>query len=319
MKQAAQDAPVARNLVQVAAAVILLPDGQFLLARRPQNKPYPGYWEFPGGKIEPGETSQQALRRELLEELGIDAEEIHPWITRIYHYTHASVELHFHQVRRWSGELHGRENQQLAWQSVQNVKVAPLLPANSPVLRALALPATYAISNAHELGRREFLRRLEPALQAGLRMIQVREKNLPHSELKQFAAQVIALAHRHQALVLLNGDIELAQELGADGVHLISVQLTKLDQRPPLPWCGASCHNREELQRAEKLGADFALLGPVLPTPGHTGAIGWQEFGRQVNGCSLPVYALGGMRTSHLHTAWQHGAHGVAMLRGAWL
>lgn len=309
-----------RQLVKVAAAVILRPDGQFLLAQRPAGKPYSGYWEFPGGKMEAQESSEQALERELKEELGIHIEEIYPWITRIYHYRHASVELHFHRVVRWTGPLHGRESQQLAWQSVKAVRVAPLLPANGAVLRALALPEHYAISNVAELGREKFMRRLEQFLQGGLRMVQVREKNMPHAELKELAAEVIALAHRHQALVLLNSEFPLAQELAADGVHLTSARLMRLDQRPLLPWCGASCHNREELQRAAEMGVDFVVLGPVLPTPGHKSppAMGWDEFGKLVAGFSLPVYALGGMRSPHLRTAWQHGAHGIAMLRGAW-
>lgn len=306
--------------VKVAAAVILRTDGQFLLTQRPADKPYPGYWEFPGGKMEAEESSEQALKRELNEELGIHIEENYPWITRVYHYTHASVELHFHRVTRWTGQLHSRESQQLAWQSVNTVKVSPLLPANQAVLRALALPDHYAISNVDELGREQFMRRLEQSLQGGLRMVQLREKNLPRAELKELAQEVIALAHRHQARVLLNSEISLAQELAADGVHLTSAQLMRLDRRPPLPWCGASCHNREELQRAAEMEIDFAVLGPVLPTPNHQHrpAMGWEEFGKLISGFSLPVYALGGMRRPHLRTAWQHGAHGLAMLHGAW-
>ena len=306
--------------VKVAAAVILRPDGQFLLTQRPAGKPYPGYWEFPGGKMEAEESSEQALKRELNEELGIHIEENYPWITRVYPYTHASVELHFHRVMRWTGQLHSRESQQLAWQSVNTVKVSPLLPANKAVLRALALPEHYAISNVDELGREQFMRRLEQSLQGGLRMVQLREKNLPRAELKELAQEVIALAHRHQARALLNSEFSLAQELAADGVHLTSAQLMRLDRRPPLPWCGASCHNREELQRAAEMGIDFAVLGPVLPTTSHQNrpAMGWEEFGKLISGFSLPVYALGGMRWTHLRTAWQHGAHGLAMLHGAW-
>ena len=309
------------NPLKVAAAVILKPDGRFLLAQRPAGKPYAGYWEFPGGKVQAHETSEQALRRELQEELGIHAEQIYPWLTQIYRYPHATVRLCFHRVVRWSGAPHGRENQRLAWQSVERIDVTPLLPANGPILRALSLPPVYAISNVAELGMENFMQRLEQALQNGLRLVQVREKHMPRDELEDFAAAIIAAARRYQAKVLVNGDIRLAQQLGSDGVHLMSQQLMTLERRPQIEWCGASCHDREQLQRAAALGVDFAVLAPVLPTLSHPGApgMGWGAFARLVEGYSLPVYALGGMREQHLSTAWVHGAHGIAMMRGAWL
>ncbi|MGH8752440.1 MAG: Nudix family hydrolase [Burkholderiales bacterium] len=309
------------NPLKVAAAVILKPDGRFLLAQRPAGKPYAGYWEFPGGKVKAHETSEQALRRELQEELGISAEQIHPWLTQVYRYPHATVRLCFHRVMRWSGEPHSRENQQLSWQSAERVDVAPLLPANGPVLRALSLPPVYAISNVAELGRENFMQRLEQALQNGLRLIQVREKYMPRGELEDFSAAVITTAHRYQAKVLVNSDIRLVHKLGADGVHLTSQQFMVLKRRPQIEWCGASCHDREQLQRAAALGVDFAVLAPVLPTLSHPGApgMGWGAFAQLVEGYSLPVYALGGMREQHLSTAWAHGAHGIAMMRGAWL
>lgn len=308
------------NPLNVAAAVILKPDGRFLLAQRPSGKPYAGYWEFPGGKVQAHETSEQALCRELQEELGIRAEQIYPWLTQIYRYPHATVRLCFHRVMRWSGEPHGRENQLLSWQSAERVEVAPLLPANGPVVRALSLPTVYAISNAAELGRENFMQRLEQALQNGLRLIQVREKHMPRGEFEDFSAAVITAARRYQAKVLVNSDIRLVHKLGADGVHLTSKQLMALERRPQVEWCGASCHDRKQLQKAAALGVDFTALAPVLPTLSHPGApgMGWGAFAQLVEGYSLPVYALGGMREQHLSTAWAHGAHGIAMMRGAW-
>ena len=306
--------------IAVAAAVILNDRGEFLLAQRPLGKPYPGYWEFPGGKIEPGETAARALARELEEELGIRTTAIHPWITRDYDYTHASVRLHFHRVPAWDGELHGRERQALAWQSVDHITVAPLLPANAPVLRALALPSVYGITRAGELGRAAFLMRLEQALRNGLRLVQVREKNFTESELRTFAAEIVMLAHRHGARVLINGAPELALEVGADGVHLSAAQLMAAPQRPGMAWCGASCHAPVELAHAAALGMDYAVLGPLLPTPTHPDAspLGWERFARYVRDYPLPVYAIGGLRIRDLEAAWQHGAHGIALLRDAW-
>jgi 8-oxo-dGTP diphosphatase len=306
--------------VEVAAAVITRPDGCFLLGQRPAGKVYAGYWEFPGGKIEAGEAPLPALARELHEELGIDVETAYPWLTRDYDYAHAAVRLRFFRVVKWSGTLHGRESQRFVWQSPDAISVDPLLPANAPILRALRLPPVYAISHAAELGRVEFLRRLEQALARGLGLVQVREKGLGERDLRDFAARVIERARAHGARVLVNGSPQLARELGADGVHLTAAALMEIRQRPDLGLVGASCHDAGELARARAVGADFAVLGPVAPTPTHPGAagLGWARFGALLEDCALPVYALGGMKPTDLETAWRHGAHGISMMRGAW-
>ena len=315
------------GIVDVAAAVIFHVDGSFLLAQRPAGKIYEGYWEFPGGKIEANETPLHALHRELGEELGITPVTAYPWLARIFTYPHATVRLHFFRVTEWQGELHGHEGQQFAWQppalslkAKQQISVSPVLPANAPILRALELPYLYAISNAAELGVEEFIRRLERALQNGLRLLQVREKDLPRDEIRALSLRVLELAHTHGARVLISGDAELARETGADGVHLSSVQLAACNVRPDVPWCGASCHDVGELRRAEALGCDFALLSPVLPTPSHPGAphLGWENFATIAAGSSIPVYALGGLAHDDMQAAWQHGAHGISLLRQAW-
>lgn len=296
------------------------PDGSFLLAQRPEGKPYAGYWEFPGGKVEPGETPRHALVRELREELGITVVTAYPWLTRVFVYPHATVRLNFFRVTAWSGKLYPHEGQVFSWQRVPDISVAPVLPANAPILRALELPLLYAISNAVELGEEEFMQRLEVALGNGLRLVQVREKRLAREGLRKLAVRVVALAHEYGARVLLNGDVALAQEVGADGVQLTGAQLAGLRERPAVEWCAASCHSAAELRRAEELGCDFALLSPVLATQSHPGVphLGWENFAQIVAGASIPVYALGGLRLEDAETAWRHGAHGVALLRQAW-
>ncbi len=308
------------KVVEVSAAVLQKSDGTFLLAQRPNDKIWAGYWEFPGGKIEACETAHAALVRELGEELGIVVQTAYPWLTRVFAYPHATVRLNFFRVTAWSGELYPHEGQQFSWQLPTQVAVTPILPANAPILRALQLPDQYAISNVAELGTEAFLASLQDKLNAGLRLIQLREKNLAKDELCCLAQQVIAMAHAHSAKVLINADVRLAQELGADGVQLSAKQLAELQQRPNLDWCGASCHNAAELRRAELLGCDFALLSPVLATQSHPGAahLGWEVFRTLVASSAIPVYALGGLQLDDLHTAWQHGAHGIALLRQAW-
>jgi 8-oxo-dGTP diphosphatase len=306
--------------IEVAAAVLLRADGSFLLAQRPAGKTYAGYWEFPGGKIEAHESAHQALCRELQEELGITVTHAHSWLTRVFTYPHATVKLHFFRVFDSPGEPHGLEGQQLSWQNFPHLSVTPVLPANAPILRALSLPPLYAISNAAELGNEEFLRRLETALQNGLRLLQVREPHLSAQDMLSFTQQTIQLSHRYGACVMVNGDVALAQQAGADGVHFTGKQLQDCSARPDFEWCSASCHNREELQRAGELGFDFALLSPVLPTLSHPGAVhlGWDKFLEMVADTTLPVYALGGLKPDDLTIARQHGAHGIALLRQAW-
>ncbi len=311
---------IMRKRVEVAAAVMLQPDGEFLLAQRPEGKVYAGYWEFPGGKVEAGECAADALVRELHEELGVDVVCAYPWITRDYEYEHAAVRLRFFRVMQWRGELHGKEQQRFAWQRVGALTVEPVLPANGPILASLALPPVYAISNAAELGVPAFLARLERVLSAGVRLVQLRDKTLPPADRVALAHEIVRLARSHGAKVLVNEDEALAASVGAQGVHWTAAQLMRMRRRPALELAAASCHNAAELTRAAELGLDFVVLGPVLPTPTHPGApaLGWERLSALVADYPLPVYALGGMRRSDVRSAWRAGAHGIAMMRDVW-
>ncbi len=309
-----------KKIVEVAVAVVQKSDGSFLLAQRPAGKDYAGYWEFPGGKVESGETARDALVRELREEIGIEAETVYPWLTQVFTYPHATVRLNFFRVNKWKGEPYPHEGQQFAWQVGGNISVSPVLPANTNVLRALRLPHLYAISNATELGTEVFLQRLQLALNNGLRLIQIREKGWAREDLRELALRAVKMAHAAGARVLLNEDVALAHEVGADGVQLTGAQLAACKVRPDIELCGASCHNLEELQHAAALELDFALLSPVLPTKSHPGAahLGWDAFANMAMTSAVPIYALGGLQQEDMEISWQHGAHGIALLRQAW-
>ena len=308
------------SIVRVAAAVIVRGDGCVLLAQRPAGKPYEGYWEFPGGKLEPGETSAHALARELFEELGIVVTRAAPWLLQEFVYPHAHVRLHFFRVFSWTGEVHGRDGQAFAWQRPGAFDVAPLLPANTRVLAALLLPPYYGISCATQIGELDFLARAGAAFERGLKLVQLREKGWPRERLAAFAPALRELAHRHGARVLLNGDADDARRLGLDGVHWTSARLMQARDRPSDLLVGASCHDAAELSQAGGIGCDFAVLGPVNATASHPQAapLGWPRFAELVEGTRLPVYALGGLGAADLDAAVDHGAHGVAMLRAAW-
>jgi len=298
-------------VIEVAAAVIERPDGSFLLAQRPPGKVYAGYWEFPGGKVEPGEAAARALARELHEELGIDVELSHPWITREYVYPHGHVRLNFFRVRRWRGEPHPREDQAIAWQSRNGAMLEPMLPANAPVLASLALPYEYAITDAGRIGIVPMLQALERRLEQGLRLVQVREPRLDERARELFTSQVIGLAHRYGCRVMVK-----TAHPDADGVHCTAAELMRLGARPA-GLAAASCHTREELDRAMALGFDFAVLGPVLEK-GDAQPLGWHGFAALVRGTRIPVYAVGGLKPADLEHAWRAGAHGIAMIRGSW-
>lgn len=306
-------------VIDVAAAAVLNAAGECLLARRPQGVPYAGFWEFPGGKFEPDEDARACLARELREELGIEIETAYPWLVRRFAYPEKTVLLHFFRVFAWRGAPHPHEGQMLAWQSPDAVTVAPLLPANAPILRALALPPIYAITPSTIDDRERFLARCDAAFARGVRLLQWRV-HAPDAQDDALAAEVVRRAHAAGARVLINSDIALAQRIGADGVQLPARMLADLRARPPLPLCAASCHDAVELAHAQRLECDFALLSPVLPTPTHPEAagIGWAAFAALAHSSPLPIYALGGMRADMLPTAMQHGAHGIASLSDMW-
>jgi 8-oxo-dGTP diphosphatase len=307
-------------VLDIAVAVLLRSDGRVLLADRPAGKVWSGYWEFPGGKVDPGESVAEALGRELHEELGIAPVTVRPWLTREFDYPDRRVRLRCMRVTAWRGNPRGREGQRLAWVDPAAPAVAPLLPANDVIMNALCLPPVYAITAAAREGEAGFMPRLEHALGRGTRLIQVREPGFDQDRLAGFARAVVERARKYHARVLINSDLALARAVGADGVHLPSAQLMQLEVAPDCALWGASCHDAAELGRAAALGADFAVLSPVLPTPTHPDAdvISWEGFAALALDCPIPVYALGGMRPELLDTAMQHGAHGIALLSGAW-
>jgi 8-oxo-dGTP diphosphatase len=303
-------------LLEVAAAVIERADGAFLLAQRPAGKVYAGWWEFPGGKVHDGESAAGAVARELHEELGMEVRRAYPWITRVHAYEHATVRLNFFRVTEWRGEPHPREEQAIRWQRPGEPMAEPMLPANAPVLAALALPLEYAITDARRYGAEDMLRRIARGFANGLRLLRVREPGMGPDEYAAFAARVHALAEAAGARLTVKSDFTLAPGAGA---HYTAGELAALAARPQR-LAGASVHARAELERAMELGLDFAVLGPVKATPTHPGAspLGWDGFARIARGATLPVYAIGGLARTDLHEARRAGAHGLAMIRGSW-
>lgn len=308
------------KITNVAAAVIERTDGSFLLGQRAADTFYAGYWEFPGGKIEPGETPHRALVRELQEELGIEVLRADPWLRQEHVYEHAHVRLHFFRVRAWRGELRDHVHSALAWQTPGAPTVSPMLPANAPVLAALALPDFYAITHAGEIGIDAQLAALDRALENGLKLVQLREPTLDENQRIVFVRAAVKHCHAAGARVLVNSDAALALAAGADGVHLTATQLAACVARPGFPLVAASCHSTAELAHAAQLGCDFAVFGPVRETATHAerAGLGWSGFAAQIGVPPAPTFALGGLSPDDLDAARAAGAHGIAAIRGAW-
>jgi 8-oxo-dGTP diphosphatase len=306
--------------LHVAVGLIRNAAGELLIARRPEHLHQGGLWEFPGGKVEPGETVREALRRELKEELAITVEDASPWL-KIHHvYPERQVLLDVWQVHAFSGTPFGVEDQPIRWVAAGELPRYEFPPANRPIVTAARLPDRYAIVD-DEIGDVEALfRKLQQLVERGFRLIQLRAKQLDEGAYRELADRASTYFRPQAIAVLLNAEPELTLRTGTAGVHLTSARLMALNERPLSAdlWVAASCHNREELRQAERIGVDFVVLSPVLATPSHPEArpLGWSYFGRLVEETNLPVFALGGMKLVDLVEAKRHGAQGIAAIRG---
>jgi 8-oxo-dGTP diphosphatase len=307
--------------VHVVAAVLRDVRGRVLLARRTAGRDLAGAWEFPGGKVEPGETALQALDRELDEELGIRVRAAAPLISVPQAYPGKRIVLDVYDVSAFEGTPRGREKQALAWSPLEKLASYPMPPADRPVVAALTAPARYLVS-PETVEPAAFLARLERALAIGVRRVQLRVRGLPPARMASLARQAASLCRSSGAGLLVNGAPGLAADLGL-GLHLPARELMALSALPAVAegqCVAASCHDAFELAQAERLGVHFAVLGPVRATESHPGAepLGWERFALLREGVSLPIYAIGGMLATDVATARRHGAQGVAGIRGLW-
>jgi 8-oxo-dGTP diphosphatase len=307
--------------IHVAAGVLMDGRGRVLIARRHLDTHQGGLWEFPGGKMQPGEDPETALARELHEELGVSIRIFRPLIRIAHSYPERSVVLHVFLVSDWEGEPEGLEGQPLAWEEPRRLRDYPMPAADHPILAALRLPARYVITPPNIDDPQRFLVQLDGLLQQGVRLIQFRVFGPGPKDLAGLYREVDARCRAADATLLCNAPERAAHELGATGLHLNSRSLRSCETRPQdFEWVGASCHCADDLRRAEYLGVDFAVLSPVLPTRSHPDAepLRWEGFARLAADARIPVYALGGMHADMLERSWRAGAQGIAGIRGFW-
>lgn len=311
----------ATEVVHVAVGVVKDARGRLLIARRADHLHQGGRWEFPGGKVERGERLEDALQRELHEELGIDVLRARPLLDLHYTYPEKTVCLDVWLVEAFAGEARGREGQQIRWITPDALREYRFPDANRPIVNSLLLPARYLITGQFT-DADDLLRRLRSALERGIRLVQFRAPHLDDETYARCAEQVLAECARRGVSCLLNRDVELVEALGADGVHLNAKRLEQLTSRPlgQDKWVAVSAHNRRELRQAERIGADFAVIGAVEATASHPGRppLGWQTFAELVRHAGCPCYALGGVGEAQLPRALESGAQGIAAIRAWW-
>ncbi len=337
-RQAELTAAVPR--IHVVAGVLEDAAGRVLVAQRPAGKSLAGSWEFPGGKLEPGEERRAGLARELEEELAIHVEpaSCRPLIRYLHAYPELEVVLDVFRVPEWSGEPQRLEHQALDWRPAEALLETGLLPADAPVVNALRLPPVVAVTPAAAArGERRFMDDIETlAARAGPALLCLRRPDLAPARLLELAGGVACRLDGTGVRMLLHGEpgallpaLEaLPEALAARlapvlaGIHMPGRCLDTLQSRP-VPrswWLGASCHDAAQLARAVTLGADYVFLGHVAATASHPGqgGMGWDRFAALVADLPLPVYAIGGLGPQDLDTACDHGAQGIAAIRSLW-
>lgn len=307
--------------IQVVAAVLRDRSGRVLIAERPPGKPMAGFWEFPGGKLEPGEAAVDAIKRELHEELGIRVRHAYRLMRLSHRYPEREVELDVWRVTAWGGAPASKEGQHLEWVLPEELRDWQLLPADEPIVTGLKLPPLMLVTPDPDQ-ERGFLEKLQRSLKAGLDLVQFRAPRMEPERFDNLALSVLSLCRDHGAQAILNTSPEQARMLHADGLHLSQQRSRRLD---PQAWDGSlrlgiSCHSALELEAALAFSPDYICIGPVQASATHPGEppLGWAAFAELAAASSVPVYAIGGLGLKDLETARRHGAHGVAAIRGLW-
>ncbi|PCH59375.1 MAG: hypothetical protein COC19_07140 [SAR86 cluster bacterium] len=304
--------------VHVAVGVILNSQGQVLLSIRHAHSHQGGLWEFPGGKVESGESVKAALKRELSEELGISISTYHPLTKIQHHYKDKSVLLDVWVVNGFRGEAQGKEGQHIQWCNIDALLSKDFPAANLHIIKLLQLPDRLAITpTLNSLD--DLLELLQHYTVQGITMVQLRQWQLDSAEYLHWATQAKSFCQANNLQLLINRPIDdFAKHAAGAGYHASSRQLASLMQRPvdTQTLFSASCHSLDELQQAENLGADFALLSNINPSDSHPdrAGMGWEGFKQLAQQVSIPVYGLGGLNEQDLSRAKQMGAHGIAAI-----
>ena len=304
--------------VEVVAGVIRDAQGRVLVSKRPPGRHLEHLWEFPGGKLEPGESHAEGLQRELHEELGIAIAQSQPLVSVTHHYPEKNIRLWLFDVTEYQHEPHGREGQQVRWVPMAELADLAMPAADRPLVKVLPLDGRYSISldPASFPNKSAFFARWQTCLESGFRLLRLRTQRDDLQRIRDWLPELHDLTHQHHARWLVSGELDDCRNAPADGVHLNRHQLAEIKQRPIAgdKLLAASCHDLAEIEQADAIGADFVVLSPVCATPSHVDqpGMGWDRFAELVAESPLPVFALGGVAPDDLNIARSFGAFGVA-------
>lgn len=311
-------------MIHVAVAAIVNSNNEVLISQRAQDVHLGGLWEFPGGKLESNESVEQALLRELDEELGIHASSYRPLIKVRHQYPDKTVLLDVWKVDAYTGQADGREGQLIRWLPVEQLNHTDFPAADVPVIRALNLPEHYLITGKFD-SIQEFEQRLGSAIDRGIRLAQLRLTNdWLQTVTEKHAAEIIKLANdlcqQSKVTLMFNMPDELTHIITPTCLHLNSRKLQQYSQRPDCDILSVSCHNVQEMIAAQALGVDFMVLSPVQATATHLDIIplGWDRFTEMVAEVNVPVYALGGVSRNDTEKAWLAGGQGISAIGALW-
>ncbi|HTN32488.1 MAG TPA: Nudix family hydrolase [Marinobacter sp.] len=318
---------VAVKEIHVAVAVIIR-DGRVLVARRPGHAHQGGLLEFPGGKVEAGETVQQALIREIAEETGLRLTEsaLEPVIGIHHDYGDKQVFLDVWQTTDSQGEAEGREGQSVSWMLPETLRDEDFPAGNRAIIHALKLPRQLAITGQIDGGEgvRNGIDQLTIALrQRSVPLVVLRAPVLERPDYHRLAEAALLVCKDFGTGLIVHGSPAVFQHnRGLAGLHLPWREAEGLEARPISrdAWLGVSCHNAEQITHAARLEADYVTLGPVKPTASHPEAdgIGWPAFSKCVALAPMPVYGLGGLGIEDVSEARRNGGQGIAGIRYWW-
>ena len=315
------------DIVHVAVAVIMNQHNQICISLRNKDAHQGNLWEFPGGKIKQSETVEQALKREIKEELNLSIEASRPLIKINHSYSDVSVCLHVQKIQSYSGQAKSMEGQLIKWVDVSQLSNFDFPVANIGIIKAIQLPEYYLITGEF-VDQKDFILKLGCALKKNIRLVQLRLKNENLAQVEdpqKLIDEVSIMCKQVNASLLLNLSEQWKKmiefkNIPFSGFHLDSKSLMQGSKYPEDKIFSASCHNKKELEKALQLKADFVVLSPVQKTASHPDMIpiGWDEFSQLIENIDIPVYALGGVSADDLEIAQNNGAQGIAAISALW-